>query len=149
MCHGACVWIELEKERAKLWQELSLLRNSTIGPFLFIGDFNEVLQINERRSGAGNQGSIDEFAQWVQELGSIDIPLIGRKYTWSRCNAQSRLDRALVEVEWTLKYPEMKLWALNKVVSDHCSLRHSLWIGDLNLLGLLILSLLTLGLSNW
>ena len=57
----------------------------------------------------GIKGASMNFAQWVQELGLIDIPLIGRQYRWSRCNAQSRLDRAFLEVEWTLKFSEMKL----------------------------------------
>ena len=53
-------------------------------------------------------------------MGLIDVPLNGRKYTWSRGNSYSKLDQALVDVEWTLKFPKLKLWALNKSVSDHC-----------------------------
>ena len=57
---------------------------------------------------------------WIQEIGLIDVPLTGRKYRWGRGNSQSRLDRGLVDVEWTLEFPEMKLLALGKSVSNHC-----------------------------
>ena len=66
--------------------------------------------------------SIEDFIQWVQSMGLVDLPLIGRKYTWLRGRSHSRLDRGLVDVDWTLKFPELKLWALNKSVSDHCPL---------------------------
>ena len=110
------------RERALLLGELSEIRSNGDCPFLFIGDFNEVLNINERKYGGGYLGSIQEFAQWVQGLGLVDFPLISRKYTWSRGNSCRRLDRGLVYLEWTLKFPDLKLRALGKLVSDHCPL---------------------------
>ena len=49
----------------------------------------------------------------------INHPFIGRKFTWSRGKSQNKLDHYLVDVEWTPKFPEMKLWSLRKSISDH------------------------------
>jgi len=54
----------------------------------------------------------------------IDIPMIGRKFTWYRDNgtAKSRLDRILVSQEWLDLWPKSKQYVLDRTVSDHCAL---------------------------
>ena len=52
----------------------------------------------------------------------MDLPLIGRKFTWFGGRSQNRLDQGLMVVEWTIRFLELKLWALNKPFSDHCPL---------------------------
>ena len=108
------------RERQIMWEELSSMRENIELPFIFIGDFNEVLKLEERKGGVGCCRSIEEFNQWVNSLQLVDLPLGGRKYTWSRGKSMSRLDRCLVDNEWCTKFPEMKLMALNIMTSDHC-----------------------------
>ena len=67
-------------------------------------------------------GSTKEFEQWIQDIKLIDLPLICRKFTWGRGKSQSKLDRELVDVEWCLRFPKIKLYALNKSIFDHCLL---------------------------
>ena len=52
----------------------------------------------------------------------IDLPLIGRKYTWIRGKSCSRLDIMLVKHEWMVAFLDLKLWALGRSMSDHCPL---------------------------
>ncbi|KAL7220662.1 hypothetical protein ACSBR2_013525 [Camellia fascicularis] len=52
----------------------------------------------------------------------VDVPMIGRKYTW--CNSQegerwSKLDGFLVNTEW-LEWFSFKLWGLSRLLSNHC-----------------------------
>ena len=49
----------------ELWQELLGIKSNALGPLLFIGDFNEVLDVSERRCGCRCMGSIQDFAQLV------------------------------------------------------------------------------------
>ena len=54
----------------------------------------------------------------------MDIPCIGRKFTWYRPNgkAKSRLDRVLTSLEWLQHWPGCKQYVLDRQISDHCAL---------------------------
>ena len=54
----------------------------------------------------------------------VDIPCIGRKYTWYRPNgkAKSRLDRFLTTFEWLQHWSGNKQYVLDRQISDHCGL---------------------------
>ncbi|XP_068500940.1 uncharacterized protein [Phaseolus vulgaris] len=53
----------------------------------------------------------------------VDIPCIGRKYTWYRPNgkAKSRLDIFLTTFEWLQHWLGNKQYVLDRQVSDHCA----------------------------
>jgi hypothetical protein len=70
-----------------------------------VGDFNSVLNTNERRGVRANNTTTSEmveFGSFVRELEMIDMPLLGRQYTWFHNNGitMSRLDRILISNEW-------------------------------------------------
>lgn len=48
-----------------------------------------------------------DFNDFIDGMEILDIPLIGRKYTWMRPNGQqmSRLDRTMVSSEWLIDWP--------------------------------------------
>ena len=54
----------------------------------------------------------------------VDIPCIGRKYTWYRPNgkAKSRLDRFLITFEWLQQWPGCKQYVIDRQISYHCAL---------------------------
>lgn len=60
-----------------------------------------------------------EFSNWIQDLGMIDIPLHGIKFTWRRNESKSKLDRALWSNEWLRVFPNLRLIGLNRCTSDH------------------------------
>ncbi|XP_028054290.1 uncharacterized protein LOC114258520 [Camellia sinensis] len=53
-----------------------------------------------------------------------DIPMFGRKYTWSNSidgDRWSRIDRFLLDPEW-LELFDFKVWGLPRILSNHCLL---------------------------
>ncbi|GKV31782.1 hypothetical protein SLEP1_g40447 [Rubroshorea leprosula] len=63
-----------------------------------------------------------EFDDFVHSSELIDLPLVGRKYTWYSSNGQSmsRLDRFLLSEEWMAKWSNVKQWGMKRSISDHC-----------------------------
>ena len=51
-----------------------------------------------------------------------DLDLHGRKFIWTKENCSSRIDRMLVDAEWIMKFPDLKLKALPSKLSDHVPL---------------------------
>ena len=49
---------------------------------MFLGDFNEVLKPEEIKGGVNLTSSCLDFRQWVEDMELIELPLIGRKFTW-------------------------------------------------------------------
>ncbi|GKU96029.1 hypothetical protein SLEP1_g9310 [Rubroshorea leprosula] len=86
------------------------------------GDFNFVKEHQECSGSRGNAKEIREFKNFIMDSGLIDLPLIGRKYTWYHSNgtSMSRLDRFLVSEEWLLNWEDVRQWGLKRSISDHC-----------------------------
>lgn len=87
-------------------------------------DFNEIRFRAERRGCIRRDREMQDFNNLVDQLGMLDIPMLGRSYTW--CNSMegerwSRIDRFLLNPIWLEKFI-FKLWRLPRVVSDHCPL---------------------------
>ncbi|KAL9690786.1 hypothetical protein QQ045_011196 [Rhodiola kirilowii] len=55
-------------------------------------------------------------------MGVIDLPLIGRKFTWSNKLGVSRLDRFLVSSDVISSWPNLKQWGLQKDLADHAAI---------------------------
>jgi len=70
-----------------------------------LGDFNSIRNERERRGFnkvSGNKREMQGFNNFIDNMELVDIPCIGRKYTWYIPNgkAKSRLDRFLMSFEW-------------------------------------------------
>jgi hypothetical protein len=69
------------------------------------------------------------FRRFAQNLELTDLYMHGRKFTWSNkieIPTMSRIDRALVSVDWDLQHPDALMQALSASVSDHAPLHVSL-----------------------
>ena len=63
-----------------------------------------------------------DFLDFIFSLGLMDIPLEGRKFTWSNnreTSTMSQIDRFLYSGEWEDRYPTVMQKRLPKVLSDH------------------------------
>ncbi|MCH84503.1 LINE-1 reverse transcriptase like, partial [Trifolium medium] len=60
----------------------------------------------------------------MEELEMVDLPLVGRRFTWFQANgrAMSRIDRVLISDEWAMRWGNSLLWVHPRDVSDHCPL---------------------------
>lgn len=88
-------------------------------PVLIMGDFNAILHSVERVESFRCDLSIKNFSDWIQDLGLLDLPLHGIKFTWRRNDSKSRLDRALCCNQWLSKFSNMILLGKERSVSDH------------------------------
>jgi len=65
---------------------------------------------------------MDSFNLALDQISALEIPLLGRSFTWSNHQAVpvlARLDRAFVNIEHTLAFPNTSLASLPKPTSDH------------------------------
>ncbi|XP_066333373.1 uncharacterized protein [Miscanthus floridulus] len=65
------------------------------------------------------------FKRFLGDVEAKEIPLLGRKYTWSNERSSPtlvRLDRAFCCVDWEDIFPDAVLQSSALVVSDHCPL---------------------------
>jgi len=115
-------------DKVGLWEELtSLKQQHTDLAWCFCGDFNAVRRVDERkgiRGSSSQRKEIEDFNRLIEYNGLLDIPLVGKKYTWfkANCTAKSRLDRILVSEEWIQIWPASKQYVQPRMVSDHCAL---------------------------
>ncbi|RVW91418.1 hypothetical protein CK203_038567 [Vitis vinifera] len=88
--------VEGEEE---LWEELGAIKGIWEEPWCLGGDFNVTLSQRDRSRQGNLNGAMRRFAQVVDDLALIDLPLQGGVYSWSggRGNQTwARLDRFLV-----------------------------------------------------
>ncbi|GKV32054.1 hypothetical protein SLEP1_g40687 [Rubroshorea leprosula] len=105
-----------------LWAELKILVLDRQGYWCIAGDFNAVRNEEEKKGSRGVTIEMREFNNFIQETELVDIPLVGRKFTWyqSNGNSMSRIDRFLLSEGWLTKWSEARQWGLSRTVSDHC-----------------------------
>lgn len=102
-----------------------LKQASQVRLWCVLGDFNCIRNPNER-SGKTDRllgdNSMQEFNEWIEDMEVLEVPTVGRQYTWFRPNdeSKSRLDRALISPEWRDTWPESVQFTLSRKFSDHC-----------------------------
>ena len=60
-----------------------------------------------------------EFANLIQDLELVDLPLENQRYTWARTNAASRIDRVIVTRAWITNFLGLKTICADRSLSDH------------------------------
>ena len=72
-----------------------------------------------------------EFRDCLNRCGLVDLGFIGQKYTW--CNrrfggerTKLRLDRAVANEGWMLRFPDARVFHSSMSISDHCLIKLSL-----------------------
>ncbi|XP_068486341.1 uncharacterized protein [Phaseolus vulgaris] len=116
------------QDKIHLWEALTMFKQSHQNPvWCLCGDFNVVRRADERKGIRGHSSQRKEmegFNNFIEANGWVDIPCVGKKFTWFKANgtAKSRLDRFLVSEEWLQVWPAAKQYVQQRVVSDHCAL---------------------------
>ncbi|RVW97997.1 hypothetical protein CK203_029087 [Vitis vinifera] len=110
------------EEREWMWEEIGAIRGIWEDPWCLGGDFNVTLSLRERSNQGRLTSAMRRFAQVVDELELIDLPLQGGVLIWSggRNNqAWARLDRFLVTQSWPDHFNEVVQCRLPRPTSDH------------------------------
>ncbi|CAL1401386.1 unnamed protein product [Linum trigynum] len=106
--------------RTALWTEIKRLARQTTLPWILIGDFNSILRPADRMGGAGYQEArVQQFRSCVNVFQLHEVGFVGPSFTWRRWNLSQRLDRALCNRQWLLKFPDVTTKHLARVGSDH------------------------------
>ncbi|MCH86118.1 hypothetical protein A2U01_0006972 [Trifolium medium] len=87
--------------KKKLWEDLlSFKRQYGSGEWCVGGDFNDVLHSSERigSSAVSRQGERILFKRFVEEMEVVDVPVLGKKFSWFSADGKSmsRIDRFLL-----------------------------------------------------
>ena len=110
------------EEKECLWEEIRAIRGLWEEPWCLGGDFNMILYQFERSRNGRITSTMRRFAQIIDDLGLIDLPLQGGSFTWSGgLNNQSwaRLDRFLATPSWFDQYSRVSQRRLLCPTSDH------------------------------
>lgn len=94
-------------KRRFLWDSLGRLKTHYSNPWCLGGNFNEIRYISERKGCSRRERGMNDFNGLVDQLNLVDLPMMGRSFTW--CNAQdgdrwSRMDRFLLDNRWLEEY---------------------------------------------
>ncbi|KAJ1279149.1 hypothetical protein BS78_04G132900 [Paspalum vaginatum] len=106
-------------------QELRQVRALCHGPWIVSGDFNLIYQAEDKNNSNLNRAMMGRFRRFLDDSDLKEVPLLGRKYTWSNERENPtlvRLDRAFCCVEWEGIFPDAVLQSTASSVSDHCPL---------------------------
>lgn len=112
-------------QREELWDALETMGASITSPWILLGDWNTVLNQEERINDAGPVGSdTRELQRIMSTLSLTNILYNGSYYTW--CNNQegedriySKLDRAVGNSEWISSFPQSWANFISTGSSDH------------------------------
>ena len=115
------------EERRKLWLHIEDVGKNQNGAWSLMGDFNNVLNIEDRAGGKDVQET--EFAdlrRMMDNIGMFDVERKGDRYTWFNKHTEgaiySCIDRVLTNIEWLQQNSNRTLHVLDLGVSDHALL---------------------------
>ncbi|XP_074290907.1 uncharacterized protein LOC141617632 [Silene latifolia] len=113
-----------EGDRKDLWDQLKDIKIAHTGPWAVCGDFNSVLNFNERIGRDVTWDKISDFRDCVDFFNLVDLRGQGAFFTWN--NKQdpssrhfSRIDRFLVNEDWLNMYTDAYASFLPKGLFDH------------------------------
>ncbi|XP_022862530.1 uncharacterized protein LOC111382721 [Olea europaea var. sylvestris] len=104
-----------------LWDNIEEFGLNCTLPWLALGDFNNVLNFDEKSNGADvTPYEIKDFEMCCQNVGLTDMRSIGCFYTWNNNSVWSKIDRAMVNGNWMLEsYDSFANFLPSGCLSDH------------------------------
>jgi hypothetical protein len=111
-------------EKLQFLQEVRDFRGSCPGPWILAGDFNLIYK-EDKNNDNYNWAMMGRFRRLINDLAIKEIPLHGRKYTWSNQQTNPtlvKLDRVFCSMDWEDLFPNCLLQSMASEDSDHCPL---------------------------
>ncbi|KAH0649354.1 hypothetical protein KY285_034602 [Solanum tuberosum] len=112
-------------ERHELWTDLNNVHNTIQGPWCIGGDFNVILDPEEKMGGKTHKmrDSLD-FSSCMDAYEVVDLGFIGLKFTW--CNNRKpqkiiwkMLDKMFINDDWAEIFHTNQVNHLGRTGSDH------------------------------
>lgn len=124
-------------KREEGWNLLRHIANLEPGPWVCLGDFNEILKGSEKYGGRSRpRGLMEAFQKTLEDCNLSDLGFKGPKYTWSNCQDGSalireRLDRVVANRGWCDLFSDAEVLIGVAISSDHSPIfLHPLGTGD-------------------
>lgn len=98
------------------------MKTNSLVPWCIGGDFNEIKAIGERVGCQRMERGMKDFLNFCNDMELIDLPMLGRKYTWTNYQDHaiySRLVRFLLSLHWLETFKVLQ-WGLHRPISAHC-----------------------------
>lgn len=110
--------------RQTLWDELKEIHDDVNGPWIVLGDFNATIHYFERIGPPllHAQSHDNGFQEMISYCNLLDLGFKGDLFTWERGQTKKRLDHALCNIDWRLRFERVDIIHLPKFKSDHCPL---------------------------
>ena len=116
-------------------------------PRLFIGDFNQVLQVTEKYSSSQSVEGAAAFQETLDQTGLLGVKSYGVWFTWLNITkgedlVMERLDKAFCNEKWLSQYPWSHIFCLPIAAFDYSPL-----LFDMTMLEVMLITSLC-GLKN-
>ena len=109
--------------RRELWKAMESIHGINEGPWMVAGDFNVILNAQERSVGAPpNLRNMEEFNDAIFNCGLAEVDFDGSAITWTNGVLWQRLDRALSNAAWSELFSTTTVSHLMPGRSDHAPL---------------------------
>ncbi|XP_074300812.1 uncharacterized protein LOC141632135 [Silene latifolia] len=115
-------------DRHLSWELLRVLHNQSSLPWIYFGDYNEVLFATEMKEGSRPQWQMNNFQAAVDDCGLRDLPRVGYNFSYDNgqageANRQSMIDRAMGNGGWFELFLFAKVHYLDREWSDHAPIK--------------------------
>jgi hypothetical protein len=115
-------------KRSESWDILRFLSSCQPYPWICVGDFNEIVDQEEKEGSLLRRESrMIGFREALEACHLGDLGFIGSQFTWSNRRSddyftRERLDRAVANSEWCNIFPRVSVLVLAARTSDHSPL---------------------------
>ena len=118
------VWCPWAEPASRRWNALISISTSRPGPWFLTGDFNEIIGNSEKVGGADrSENSFVLFRSFLSQCDLFDIQHSGNFLSWrgkrGKHLVHCRLDRTIVNSEWSDMFPHSRSYYLKLEISDH------------------------------
>lgn len=116
------------EERKKLWKDIENISTTLQGPWMLMGDFNNVLKAHDRIGGTMvRQNEYCNLVDMMRRAELFEVDSIGDYYTWHNKHTldpiYSRIDRVLGNLDWLRTFTHVHVEIMEPNVSDHALLQ--------------------------
>ena len=110
----------LVEQRLPLWESLRSISNSIDDPWCVMGDFNSILNLEDRIGGTTvTENETRDFADCILYCGLQEFSFEGAYYTWNNKRIWSKIDRAFHNNLWYAQLDFTHVHFLSQGLSDH------------------------------
>ncbi|XP_021751224.1 uncharacterized protein LOC110716881 [Chenopodium quinoa] len=102
-------------------------------PWICTGDFNSVLQTDDRINGSEvTDYEVRDFKEFVEDMNFMEIQSKRSYFSWSNkahveARTLTRIDTGLINFEWLLQFPNVEAVYISPSLSDHTPLLYEIF----------------------